>query len=95
MKTPPATTPRTNPLGRFLNWKFIAAFFAAGLLAFAAGLMHRGTASLSYPLLAWSPFLLFINFHMALAARTGREKRSAAMGFAITVGLVVIALRWI
>ena len=95
MNTPTGARTRENPLGRFLNWKFLGAFFVTGLLASIAGYSHRGTAIIAYPLLAWSPFLLFINFHMALAAGTGREKCSAALAFAITISLVVMAIGWL
>ena len=86
---------RDNPFARFINRTFLFAFFLVGLVAFVAGFIHSGIAIVSFPLLAWSPFLLIISLHIAFAARNVSDMLYGATCALGSIALAVMAVRWL
>lgn len=88
---------RPNTLTPWIKLPFLYAFILAGAVGFVAGFIHSGPAIFVYPLLAWSPFLVFIIVHQILAAPTRQERLNRLLYIVyamVSAALTVFWIRW-
>lgn len=74
---------------------FLVSFICATILSFGAGILFvssLGIGSISLPLLAWMPFLLLINAHMAAGAIQRIRSSKAPILFEISLPILALGV---